>query len=583
MLDKKSTLLSLAVALTLSACGGGSGGSTQTVATPATTSGKAVDGYLSNSAVLCDTNKNGVADAGETVVLTDGAGNFTFATACASNIVVSGGTNIDTGLPFTGIIKAPAGSTVATPLTSLMVDAGLTAAQVAAFVGLAVGSDPTKIDPAATTNGVLTNPDVLKKTLALQQIIQQTTNTIAALGKNSTTASLQVIYLEVVKAVAATLVANPSATLVDSTGGVSTVLVTTIVSQSVTNVATTSNPALATVKGLIANYSPTRIATVAAAAISAGAHTLATSTNSNDLTKLIQSDVTISNTLNAVSTLLGTTSTQTLIGLDTALSALASANTAIIIDPVAAAAAKSAAATALSNQAKASDPTLTIDATKLGAPTNYLSISNDQIAINGTTYTLAQFTSGIAIITAKQANLDTFAFTFLVNGTPVPADVNGVQTATVSIALELTDTVASKRVLQVAIDKVAITIDANKQIGISVPANAKVYVYGQTRSGVNANLTLSNVASNLVSVDSNNGVSFNMGLLFSKIASTNQNAVLTDLQNATGTLNVTFVMSNLDLRTSNAKPAAGLSVLVTGAGQPAVSGQGVKGIVTVQQ
>jgi hypothetical protein len=59
----------------------------------------------------------------------------------------SGGTNIDTGLPFKGLMKAPVGSQFITPLTSLMADSGLTAAEVVAALGLPNGTDVTRLDP----------------------------------------------------------------------------------------------------------------------------------------------------------------------------------------------------------------------------------------------------------------------------------------------------------------------------------------------------------------------------------------------------------------------------------------------------
>ncbi|KAF3996619.1 hypothetical protein [Glaciimonas immobilis] len=570
MLDKKVTLLSIAVALALTACGGG-GSSTTPTPTPvaSTGSGKAVDGYLSSATVLCDTNKNGAADTGEVSVLTDSQGNFVFSPACTGNIVVTGGTNIDTGLPFTGTLKASAGSTVATPLTTLTVDAGLTTAQVVVFLGLPAGTDVTKLDPVAST------PDVLKRTLALQQIIQSTTNTLAALGKNSSGATLQGIYLEVVKSVASTLVVNPTAILIDSSGNISPVLVSSVVQQSVTNVATTANPALAASKSVIATLSPARVATVASAAIVSQAQTLATSTTSNllSVTTAAQSDVTIANALNALSSLLVTTSTVDVSGVGTALTSLVAANTS-----GSTAASKTAAANALNTQA--SNAGATIDSSKFIAPTNYLGVVNDQIAINGSTYTLDQFSQGAVVTTAKNASLDIFSFSALVVGTPIPP-TGGVNTTTVKFGLELSDTVASKRSLQVVIDGVTLSNDANGLLSVAVPASAKVYVYGATSSGTTANLTLTNLSPNLIAVGANNAITFNMGQLFNKIATDNQNPVLANLQYLKGTLNVKFVMSTLDIRTSKGL-AAGLSVLVNGAGMPAVSGEGFQGVVTIQ-
>ncbi|MEN3365858.1 MAG: hypothetical protein V7606_3132, partial [Burkholderiales bacterium] len=176
MINTGRTVLALAVTLALAACGSGGGGGGGGTPTATSSSGKAVDGYISNATVLCDANGNGLADSGEGVVLTDGQGNFTFTPACASTLVVSGGVNIDTNLPFKGLIKAPAGSTMVTPLTNLIV-AGLSPALLTSALGVNV--DVRTIDP-------MTNPELLKRTVAIQQIVQQTANTIGALGQNTT-------------------------------------------------------------------------------------------------------------------------------------------------------------------------------------------------------------------------------------------------------------------------------------------------------------------------------------------------------------------------------------------------------------
>lgn len=94
-----------AAACLLASCGGG-GGSPPVTDTPVTSSsGVAVDGYLQFATVLCDVNGNGVADAGERGAGTDAAGRFGFSPACDAPLVVTGGTNADTGLPFTGTLR----------------------------------------------------------------------------------------------------------------------------------------------------------------------------------------------------------------------------------------------------------------------------------------------------------------------------------------------------------------------------------------------------------------------------------------------------------------------------------------------
>ena len=161
-----------AAACLLASCGGGGGSSSEPAPTPTPSAGVAVDGYLIGSTVLCDSNANGLSDAGELSVGTDAGGNFRFNSGCTAALVVRGGSSVDTGLPFKGVLKAPAGATVVSPLTT-MVAAGMTNAQVVAALGLTAGTDLLKTDPAASPNGALSNPGLMKATLAMQQLLQK--------------------------------------------------------------------------------------------------------------------------------------------------------------------------------------------------------------------------------------------------------------------------------------------------------------------------------------------------------------------------------------------------------------------------
>ena len=63
---------------------------------------------------------NGLLDRGEEFTTTNADGSFTL-TGGFGPLVMSGGTDVSTGLPFEGVLTAPAGSTVMTPLTTLVV------------------------------------------------------------------------------------------------------------------------------------------------------------------------------------------------------------------------------------------------------------------------------------------------------------------------------------------------------------------------------------------------------------------------------------------------------------------------------
>ncbi|MEN9757906.1 MAG: hypothetical protein RL755_2093, partial [Pseudomonadota bacterium] len=81
--------------------------------------GKALDGYLKNATVFADANGDGVQNSDEATATTDEYGNFELVNA-KGTIIVSGGTDLSTGNPFEGTLKAPEGSTVVTPLTTIL-------------------------------------------------------------------------------------------------------------------------------------------------------------------------------------------------------------------------------------------------------------------------------------------------------------------------------------------------------------------------------------------------------------------------------------------------------------------------------
>jgi hypothetical protein len=82
---------------------------------------KATDGYLSGASVFVDANGNGMRDASEPLLTTDAGGNIALGTgAAAGSLVATGGTDLLTGCSFDGILTAPAGATVITPLTTLV-------------------------------------------------------------------------------------------------------------------------------------------------------------------------------------------------------------------------------------------------------------------------------------------------------------------------------------------------------------------------------------------------------------------------------------------------------------------------------
>ena len=274
----------LVVTLLVAACGGGDPSPPPSV--PGST-GFVVDDYLSGATVMCDTNGNGKLDTGELSVTTDSSGFFKFSPACTATIVVTGGVNIDTKLPFTGTLKAPAGSTVVTPLTTLMAE-GMTNDQVIAALGLPPGNDLKNVDPARKLAGQLVNPDLMRKTLVLQQIIQKTTETLAGLAATGGDAAKASIYSEVAAAVAATL---KNTTALSSSTSSSSDAITAVVTAAVQRVAA-STTLPGSITGGVKSVNAASVAQVIAGSLKAQSDAILKSSEANltATTKAAQSD-----------------------------------------------------------------------------------------------------------------------------------------------------------------------------------------------------------------------------------------------------------------------------------------------------
>jgi hypothetical protein len=145
--------------------------------------GRLVDGYIAGATVFADTNENGVWDQGEARTTTNADGSFTL-TGGSGPLVAFGGTDVSTGLTFNGVLRAPEGSTVITPLTTLvaelaaaMPNGSVEAAEDA--VAAAFGFDPN-IDlqtydpvPGAVAGNDPTATAILSAAIQVQSVVAQ--------------------------------------------------------------------------------------------------------------------------------------------------------------------------------------------------------------------------------------------------------------------------------------------------------------------------------------------------------------------------------------------------------------------------
>lgn len=156
-----------------------------------------VNGYLLSSLVYTDVNANGRRDEGEWTQMTDDNG-FTLLPSgtAAGTLVATGGVDLFTGKPFMGVLTAPAGSTVVTPLTTLVqafVEAGgswvnaTSAIETGLGLDLPAGVSLLNYDPlhyltstSASTQEKATAMAVMKASLQVSNIIAQLGNALDA-------------------------------------------------------------------------------------------------------------------------------------------------------------------------------------------------------------------------------------------------------------------------------------------------------------------------------------------------------------------------------------------------------------------
>lgn len=126
--------------------------------------GKGIDGYIVGATVFADTDGDGQLDPGEASTTTNAAGGFTPLLGASGTLVLTGGydtsrlTPEGEAAPFEGVLRAPEGSSVITPLTTLI---------VAVMEQYAAGGTPIS---------VLQAEDLVKAALGLESVAQSLTS-----------------------------------------------------------------------------------------------------------------------------------------------------------------------------------------------------------------------------------------------------------------------------------------------------------------------------------------------------------------------------------------------------------------------
>jgi hypothetical protein len=148
-----------------------------------------IDGYISGANVLVDANGNGVQDPGEYSGKTDASGKVVLpSSAPAGKVIATGGTDLLTGKAFTGVLSAPQGATLVTPISTLvesLVSQGLATdlfaatSQVQTALGIPSTVNALTFDPLASLSSSTDSTANKQAALSLLSVQQQVATVIA--------------------------------------------------------------------------------------------------------------------------------------------------------------------------------------------------------------------------------------------------------------------------------------------------------------------------------------------------------------------------------------------------------------------
>ena len=172
------------------------------------TTSKGGDGYITGATVFADTNGNGVLDSGEVSTTTDAGGGFTMPDGASGPLVLSGGTDIGTGLAFSGKFLAPAGYTEINALTTiveLLAKDGVSNPEqtVVADLGIDPATNLANTDPIVDFLG----PDGQPETANIE--IANTVDLIASAIEGAHPGQFESAYADAFQALASVIGAGP--------------------------------------------------------------------------------------------------------------------------------------------------------------------------------------------------------------------------------------------------------------------------------------------------------------------------------------------------------------------------------------
>lgn len=575
------------IAMALSACGGGGTDATTAVVPgvvaavqPQSIAGTVVDGYIAGATINC--RKAGILVA---TTASDSAGRYSFnlASGQSCDTIESVG-GVDVGLTPNdtsddvpgpqGVLRTPVptGSTsvanlIASPLSTLvaaLVDAGSTPAaaqaQVRTSLGLPASADLLGTDPASDAS-------LFKANAVVAQLVEQTADALAAVGGITSAVGRQALAKAASDALAARLSSMNMAALVQVPGALtpSSPLVG-LIEQAASNA-----KANASVAAALQTLNPSTFAALATPLVASATGKVNGATSVADVVaraKTIDDQDRTAAVLGPLSGLVDNTATNAQAVLQDIAAALAAADAGGTNQPIA----------------------LTIggesaSATASGGLSNYALLVDNQIRLicpsSSSTVTLADFESAGGVTIPTEVSCISFAL--------AKSSLNTQLSSTAieaPLAVEVSD---ATRTFQAIIDRVSLTVDVTGNVVATLPAGAKLWVYGKTATTETTSpllVTLANTGLEIVS-SATGTISFSFDRLFEVIGSAAAPGSALDILAANrvtnGTYDVTIAIGTLRVA-RNAVPTPALAALravTLRAGGQSVTGHSFKGKVTV--
>ncbi|HLS55013.1 MAG TPA: hypothetical protein VK052_03005 [Zeimonas sp.] len=582
-----------AVTLTLAACGGGGGSDTDpppppgpgpAPVVPQSISGTVVDGYLAGATVNC--RKGGTLVATTT---SNASGGYAFNLASGQTcdtIEASGGIDVgvtpddpsDDVAPPHGLTRAPVptGSAavtglVASPLATLvqtLIDAGSTpdAAQalVKTSLGLPAALDLLHTDPAG-------NAALYKANNVVAQLVHELVSALAAAGGVANATGRHALADASFDALAARLPGLSMAALTQSPDAL-----------------TPTSPLFGLVEQAAANAKADPVVATALQGVNATTFAALASPLVSSATGSVNAATDIADVVARVNQIEDRDRAAAVLGALKGLVDNTAANPQAVLDDV-------AAALAAADGSGADQPMSltvggeTLAATVAGGMSNYALLLGDQLTLHSpsgsTAVTLADFESPAGVTVPQEL----IRVSFSLEKSAANSQLSQTTPMEAPLALEVTD---ATRTFQAYIDRVSLTVDAGNKVVASLPAGARLWVYGKTATSETTSPLIVTLAGTGLQIVSTIGgtISYSFDRLFQVVdsAATAGSAldVLAANRVANGTFDVKMALGRL--RTARATspsdptPAlAALQAVTLRAGGQSVTGHGYKGKAVV--